>query len=62
MWHARSRSTLEIYSQVRSADKRAEQQRVMKMIFPEDLGRVLAIARVNSQLLMSRVTGSIRSL
>ena len=37
MRHASSRSTLEIYSQARNADKRAAQQRVMQMIFPEDL-------------------------
>jgi hypothetical protein len=39
MRHASGRSTLEIYSQARSADKRAAQQRVMQMIFPEDLNR-----------------------
>jgi integrase len=39
MRHASSRSTLEIYCQARSADKRAAQQRVMQMIFPEDLNR-----------------------
>ena len=39
MRHASSRSTLEIYSQARNADKRAAQQRVMQMIFPEDLNR-----------------------
>ena len=37
MRHASSRSTLEIYSQARTADKRAAQQRVVQMIFPEDL-------------------------
>jgi len=37
MRHASSRSTLEIYSQARNADKRAAQQIVMQMIFPEDL-------------------------
>jgi integrase len=37
MRHASSRSTLEIFSQARNADKRAAQQRVMQMIFPEDL-------------------------
>ena len=37
MRHASSRSTLEIYSQARNADKRAAQQRIMQMIFPEDL-------------------------
>ena len=37
MRHASSRSTLEIYSQARNGDKRAAQQRVMQMIFPEDL-------------------------
>jgi hypothetical protein len=37
MRHASSRSTLEIYSKARNADKRAAQQRVMQMIFPEDL-------------------------
>jgi hypothetical protein len=37
MRHASSRSTLEIYSQARNADKRAAQQRVMQMLFPEDL-------------------------
>src|SRR5688572_20644929 len=37
MRHASSRSTLEIYSQARIADKRAAQQRVVQMIFPEDL-------------------------
>lgn len=39
MRHASSRSTLEIYSQARNANKRAAQQRVMQMIFPEDLNR-----------------------
>jgi integrase len=39
MRHASSRSTLEIYSQARPADKRAAQQRIMQMIFPEDLNR-----------------------
>lgn len=39
MRHASSRSTLEIYSQARSADKRAAQQRIVQMIFPEDLNR-----------------------
>ena len=33
--HASSRSTLEIYSQARTADKRAAQQRGMQVIFPE---------------------------
>jgi integrase len=33
MRHASGRSILEIYSQARSADKRAAQQRVMQMIF-----------------------------
>ena len=37
MRHASSRSTLDIYSQARNGDKRAAQQRVMQMIFPEDL-------------------------
>lgn len=37
MDHASSRSTLEIYSRARKGDKRAAQQRVMQMIFPEDL-------------------------
>jgi hypothetical protein len=37
MRHASSRSTLEIYSQARNADTRAAQQRLMQMIFPEDL-------------------------
>jgi len=32
-----SRSTLEIYSQARTADKKAAQQRVVQMVFPEDL-------------------------
>ena len=35
MRHASSRSTLEIYSQARTADKRAARQRVVQMIFPE---------------------------
>ena len=39
MRHASSRSTLEVYSQARAADKRAAQQRVLQMIFPEDLNR-----------------------
>jgi len=39
MRHASSRSTLEIYSQARSGDKRAAQQPLMQMIFPEDLNR-----------------------
>jgi site-specific recombinase XerD len=43
MRHASSRSTLEIYSQARTADQRATQQRVMEMIFPEDLNRDLSI-------------------
>ena len=37
--HASSRSTLEIYFQARTADKRAAQQRVVQMIFLEDLNR-----------------------
>jgi hypothetical protein len=37
MRHSSSRSTLEIYSQATNGNKRAAQQRVMKMIFPEDL-------------------------
>jgi integrase len=37
MRHASSRSTLEIYSQARPADKRAAQQRIIQMIFTEDL-------------------------
>ena len=39
MRHASSRSTLEIYSQARPIDKRAAQQKVVQMIFPEDLNR-----------------------
>ena len=36
MRHASSRSTLESYSQARTADKRAAQQRIVQLIFPED--------------------------
>jgi hypothetical protein len=43
MRHASSRFTLEIYSQARTADKRAAQPRVMQMIFPEDLNSDQAI-------------------
>jgi hypothetical protein len=43
MRRASSRSTLEIYSQARTADKRAAQQRVVQMIFPEDLNREQSI-------------------
>jgi len=39
MRHESSRSTFEIDSQARTADKRAAQQRVVQMIFPEDLNR-----------------------
>ena len=40
MRHASSCSTLEIYSQARTADKRAAQQKtVVQMIFPEALNR-----------------------
>ena len=49
MRHASSRSTLEIYSQARSADKRAAQQRVMQMIFPEDLNRGQSIGEPKSE-------------
>jgi site-specific recombinase XerD len=49
MRHASSRSTLEIYCQARSADKRAAQQRVVQMIFPEDLNRDNAIAQAESE-------------
>lgn len=49
MRHASSRSTLEIYSQARSADKRAAQQRVMQMIFPEDLNRDHSIGESDSE-------------
>jgi hypothetical protein len=41
--HASSRSTLEIYSQARTADKRAAQQGVVQMIFLEDLNRERSI-------------------
>jgi len=49
MRHASSRSTLEIYSQARTADKRAAQQRVMQVIFPEDLNRDRSIGEVDSE-------------
>ena len=49
MRHASGRSTLEIYSQARSADKRAAQQRVMEMIFPEDLNRDDSIGEGDSE-------------
>ncbi len=49
MRHASGRSTLEIYSQARSADKRAAQQRVMQMIFPEDLNRDDSIGEGDSE-------------
>ena len=39
MRHASSSSTLEIDSQARPTDKRATQQKVVQMIFPEDLNR-----------------------
>ena len=44
-----SRSTLEIYSQGRNGDKRAAQQRVVQMIFPEDLNRDQSIGEGNSE-------------
>ena len=37
MRHANSRCTLEIYSQAGRADKRVAQQRILQLIFPEDL-------------------------
>ena len=46
--HASSRSTLEIYSQARTADKRAAQQRVVK-IFPEDLNADHSIGEHDSE-------------
>jgi integrase len=49
MRHASSRSTLEIYSQARSADKRAAQQRVVQMIFPEDLNGDQSIGERDSE-------------
>lgn len=49
MRHASSRSTLEIYSQARTADKRAAQQRVMQVIFPEDLNRDHPIGECDSE-------------
>jgi integrase len=49
MRHASSRSTLEIYSQARTADKRAAQQRVVQMIFPEDLNRDHPIGEGDSE-------------
>jgi hypothetical protein len=39
MRHGSSRPTLEIYSKARTADKRVAQQKVVQMIFPEDLNR-----------------------
>jgi site-specific recombinase XerD len=48
MRHASSRSTLEIYSQARTADKRAAQQRIVQMIFPEDLNREPSIRDADS--------------
>jgi hypothetical protein len=47
MRHASSRSTLEIYSQARTADKRAAQQRIVQMIFPEDLNWEQSIAELD---------------
>lgn len=49
MRHASSRSTLEIYSQARTADKRAAQQRVVQTIFPEDLNRDQSIGEPDSE-------------
>ena len=49
MRHASSRSTLEIYSQARTADKRAAQQRVVQMIFPEDLNADHSIGEHDSE-------------
>ena len=49
MRHGSSRSTLEIYSQARTADKKAAQQRVVQMIFPEDLKRDQSIAEYDSE-------------
>ena len=49
MRHASSRSTLEIYSQARTADKRAAQQRVVQTIFPEDLNRDHSIGEGDSE-------------
>ena len=49
MRHASSRSTLEIYSQARTADKRAAQQCVMQVIFPEDLNRDHPIVECDSE-------------
>jgi len=49
MRHASSRSTLEFYSQARTADKRAAQQRVVQMIFPEDLNRDRGTAEKDSE-------------
>jgi integrase len=49
MCHASSRSTLEIYSQARTADKRAAQQRVVQMIFSEDLNRGQSIDERNPE-------------
>jgi hypothetical protein len=50
MRHASSRSTLEIYSQARTADKRAAQQRVVQIIFPEDLNSEPSIRECNPGL------------
>jgi len=36
MRHSNSRTTLEVYSQARIREKREAQQRVAKMIMPED--------------------------
>ena len=62
MRHASSRSTLEIYSQARNADKRAAQQRVMQMIFPEDLNRNEWATEHEPTNLILLLIGSTRSL
>ena len=49
MRHASSRSTLEIYSQARTSDKRAAQQRVVQVIFTEDLKRKQAVGERDTE-------------
>jgi hypothetical protein len=49
MRHASSRSTLEIYAQARTADKRTAEQRVVQMKLPEDLNRELSIGECDPE-------------
>jgi integrase len=61
MRHASSRSTLEIYSQARTADKRAAKQRVVQMIFPKISMAISRSPRMSQNILKMLLSRSIRS-